>query len=275
MSRIPRCTRTRVFENRVKQLLQRGESAVGHWLTMPSPAVAELMSGVGMDWLLVDTEHGAADWETVEDMIRAMKGTDVVPLVRVGGNDPALIKKALDRGAFGVIIPLVSTPEQAKAAVAACKYPPEGIRGVAGTRVNRYGADLAEYFAAWNRQALVIVQIETTEAVTNVDAIAAIPGVDVLFVGPNDLSAGLGHFRQFERPEYTRAVDQILRAARAHGRAAGIMTGGADETLARIDQGFRFVAVGSDARLLAGAAAAAYEKIRGGLAERNRSKASS
>lgn len=262
-----------MFENRVKQLLQRREPAIGHWITFPAPSVVELMATAGMDWLLIDTEHGATDWETAEDMMRAVKGTEVVPLIRVGANDPALMKKAFDRGAFGVIVPLVNTAEQARAAVAACKYPPEGIRGVAGSRVNRYGADLMQYFVEWNQQVLVIVQIETPEAVKNVDAIAAVPDVDVLFIGPNDLSAGLGHFRQFEHPEFVKAVDRIMQAALSNGKSSGIMTGGPDETLARIGQGFRFVAVGSDARLLAGAATAAYEKIRAGLAERKRATA--
>ncbi len=259
--------------NRVKQLLQRGEPAVGHWITVPSTAVVELMAGARMDWLLIDTEHGATDWETVEDMIRTLNGTDVVPLVRVGANDPALFKKALDRGALGTITPMVGTPEQARAAVAASKYPPAGIRGAAGSRANRYGADIVQYVAEWNDQVLVILQVETVEALKNVDAIAAVPGVDVLFIGPNDLSAGLGHFRQFDHPEYISAVAKIMQAVRAHGKIAGIMTGGADETLARIDQGFRFVAVGSDARLLAGAVGSAYEKIRAGLVERKHTTA--
>lgn len=262
-----------MFTNRVKQLLQRGEPAVGHWLTFPTPAVAELMASAGMDWMLIDTEHGAADWESVEDIVRAMKGTEVVPLVRVGGYDPALYKRALDRGAFGTITPLVNTAEQAKAVVAASKYPPAGIRGVAGGRVNRYGAEIVQYVAEWNDLVLVILQIETVEALKNVDAIAAVPGVDVLFIGPNDLSAGLGHFREFDRPEYKSAVTKILQAARNNGKAAGIMCGGADETLERIDQGFRFVAVGSDARFLGVAISSAYEKIRTVLGERKRTTA--
>lgn len=230
--------------------------------------MTELLAGSGMDWLLIDTEHGAAGWETVEDMIRAMKGTEVVPIVRVAGNDPVLIKKALDRGAFGVVVPLVNTAEQAKAAVSACRYPPEGIRGVAGGRANRYGVDLVEYVAEWNQQALVICQLETREAVENAESIAAVPGIDVLFIGPNDLSANLDRFRKFDDPEFTRAVDQIMQAARAHRKAAGIMAAAADDTLARIDQGFRFISVGSDARMLGAAAASTYEKIRKGLVER-------
>lgn len=255
-----------MFHNRVKDLLRQGRPAIGNWLSFPSPAVAELMAGYGMDWLVIDTEHGPAEWETVEDILRAMRGTQVVPLIRVAANDLALIKKALDRGAYGVVVPLVNTVDQATAAVAAAKYPPQGIRGVAGGRVNRYGADLVQYFEEWNQEVLVICQVETAEAVQNVEAIAAVPGVDVLFIGPNDLSANLGRFRQFDHPDFTRAVDRILKAAQTHGKAGGIMTGGADETLARVGQGYRFVSVGSDTRMLAGATAAAYEKIRNGLA---------
>src|SRR3989442_9448915 len=227
---IPKCSRSDrapttgavrgmgVFTNRVKQLLQRGEPAVGHWISFPSPAVVELMATAGMDWLLIDTEHGATDWETVEDMIRALKGTEVVPLVRVGANDPALFKRALDRGALGTITPMVSTPEQAKAAVAASKDPPGGIRGVAGSRGNRYRGDLARDVAGWDDQVLVILQVETVEALKNIDAIAAVPGGDAVFIGPNALTAGLGDFRQCDRPESISAATKRLQATRTPGK---------------------------------------------------------
>ncbi len=256
--------------NPVKQRLAGGHAVIGQWISFPSPEVAELVCGFGVDWLVIDAEHGPADWETVEDIVRAMKGTDAAPLVRVPANDPALIKRGLDRGALGVVVPLVSTAGQAAAAVAAAKFPPEGIRGVAGTRASRYGRDLPEYVAEWNAQVLVVCQLETVEAVQNAEAVAAVPGVDVLFVGPNDLSANLGLFRQFDHPDFTRAVDRILNAARAHRKAAGIMASGADDALLWLDRGFRFVSVGSDTRMLAAATAAAYEKVRNGLKERKR-----
>lgn len=258
-----------MIDNLVKRRLQQKLPTVGNWITFPSPPLVELIAGYGMDWLMIDTEHGTASWETVEDMIRAMRGTDVTPLVRVGGNDPVLIKKALDRGAMGVLVPLVNDAEAARAAVAACKYPPDGIRGVAGTRANRYGADLPQYFAEWNRNVLVACQIETVQALENLEAIAAVRGIDVLFVGPNDLSAGLNRFRQFDDPEFKRAVKRILEQSQRHGIATGYMTSTADEAVARVKEGFRFVSIGSDARLVAGATAATYEKIRAGLSERS------
>lgn len=260
-----------MFTNTTKQRLREGHLAIGQWISLPSPAVAELVASVGMDWLVIDAEHGPAGWETVEEIVRAMKGTDVTPIVRVPGNDPVFIKKALDRGGYGVVVPMVNTPAHATAAVAAAKFPPDGIRGVAGTRASRYGLDLPDYVARWNEQVLIICQLETAEAVGNADAIAAAPGVDVLFIGPNDLSASLGIFRQFDHSEYRSAVDRILTAARTHQKVAGIMASGADDALAQIERGFRFVSVGSDTRMLAAAVAAAYEKVKSGLVERKRS----
>src|SRR5207245_874570 len=192
-----------MLTNKTKQRLREGHLAIGQWISFPSPAIAELVASFGMDWLVIDAEHGPAGWETVEEIVRAMKGTEVRPVVRVPANDAAFIKKALDRGGHG-------------------------------------------------------------------EAIAAVPGVDVLFIGPNDLSASLGIFRQFDNPEYRRAVDHILSAARMHQKVAGIMASSADDALVQIERGFRFVSVGSDTRMLAAATAAAYEKVRNGLLERKR-----
>ncbi|MDR7419370.1 MAG: aldolase/citrate lyase family protein [Armatimonadota bacterium] len=257
-----------MFTNPLKMRLQQGLPAVGHWISMPSASVAEILATHGPDWLLVDTEHGPITWDTLEDILRALKGTDIPPLARVRANDASIIKQVLDRGVYGVLVPLVNTAEEARAAVAACKYPPEGMRGVAGTRVTGYGRTLPDYFERWNSQVVVGVQIETTEALANVEKIAAVPGVDILFIGPNDLSASLGLFRQYDHPEFTRAVDRILKAAQAHRVAAGYMCFGPEEVLQKIDQGFRFLAAGSDARLLSGAMAATYQKIREGIEAR-------
>jgi 2-keto-3-deoxy-L-rhamnonate aldolase RhmA len=257
-----------MIENPVKRKLRQRLPVVGHWISLPSPSVVEVMADFGMDWLLIDTEHGPASGERVEDLIRAMRGTSVTPFVRVARNDPALIKQALDRGAFGVLVPLVNTVEDARAAVAAARYPPDGIRGVAGTRANRYGGDLPEYFSAWNREVLIAVQIETVEAVRNVEAIAAVPGIDVLYIGPNDLSASLHQFRRFDAPEFRRAVDAILRAARQAGVTAGYHTATVEEALERVEQGFRFIGLSSDARLLAAVMTTTWERLRKDLKSR-------
>lgn len=256
------------MKNRVKERLKQGLPAVGNWINIPSPAVAEILAAHGMDWLLIDTEHSPIDYETMEDILRALRGTEVVPLVRVAGNDPVLIKKALDRGAMGVLVPLVNSAEEAAVAVAAAKYPPQGIRGVAGTRASRYGADLRAYFDAWNEEVLVAVQVETRQALEQVEAIAAVPGVDVLFVGPNDLSANLGVFQQWDHPTFQEAIDRVLAAAGQHGIAAGYMATDSASVLGKIEEGFRFVAAGSDTRLLGAAAAATYGAIERGLRDR-------
>lgn len=248
--------------NAVKERLREGKPTFGFWVTIPSPSVAEILATADPDWLVIDTEHGPAGDETVEDILRALRGTAVTPLVRVAANDPALIKKALDRGAWGVIVPLVNSVEEARQAVAASRYPPQGIRGVAGTRASAYGQDLVEYFRRANEDVLVGCQIETASALDQVEAIARVEGVDLLFVGPNDLSAALGVFRQFAHPAYERAVGRVAEAARRAGVACGYMASNPEDARLRLQQGFRFIALSGDARLLAGAARSTLEAVR-------------
>lgn len=259
------------MRNLVKEKLARGEPTIGHWLSIPSSTVAELLTCVGMDWLLMDTEHSPIGYETMEDLLRAIKDTNVVPLARVAAAEAPLIKKVLDRGVCGVLVPLVNTAAEARNVVAACKYPPEGIRGVAGTRVSRWGCTLAEYYREWNDNVLIAIQIETKQALENVEEIAAVPGVDVLFVGPADLSANLGTFQQFDHPRFKSAVQRILNAAKNAGIAAGYMSFGAESVLEKVDEGFRFIAAGTDTKLLLSAAQATYERINEGLRQRRKS----
>lgn len=248
-----------------KRRLKAGDGAViGTWLTLASPAVAEILAGMEPDWLLIDGEHSAIDERTMEETMRAIEAVSrhVAPLVRVAANDVALIKKALDRGAAGVLVPLVNSAEQAVQVVSACRYPPQGIRGVAGTRASRYGRDLPGYLARWNEDVVIGVQIETRHALDAVDAIAATEGVDLLFVGPNDLSASLGVFQQFDHPEYRAALRRVLEAGRSRGVACGIMAADAEEAARRIADGFRFVSVANDAKLLAQAVSRAFSVAR-------------
>ena len=248
--------------NAVKERLRHGLPTIGLWVSLPCASSVELLASLGMDWLLIDTEHGPMTLETVEDLIRGTRGSGVTPIIRVAGNDVALIKQALDRGALGVLVPLVNSAAEAQAAVRAAKYPPEGVRGVAGTRVNRFGLDLPEYFARWNQEVLVACQVETAAAVEHVEEIAAVPGLDVLFIGPNDLSANLNVFREFDSPIFVQAIARIHRAAQSRGVAVGYLAAGVEETLACIRRGFLFVGAGSDARLLGGAVASTMSAIR-------------
>lgn len=234
----------------IKAKLLEGKPIVGQWLSIASPALTELIANIGMDWLLIDTEHSAASWETVEDMVRSMKGTEVVPLIRVGDNDPALIKQALDRGASGVVVPMVNTAEEAARAVEFAKYPPAGSRGVAATRASGYGRNLEEYYSKWNEESIVVIQIETSEALQNIDEIAAVHGVDVLFLGPVDLSANIGVFLDFEHPSFIEATSRVLEAAENHGKAAGYMAMNASAAIEKIEEGFKFIALGTEARVI-------------------------
>ncbi|MFP4200555.1 MAG: HpcH/HpaI aldolase family protein [Clostridia bacterium] len=253
------------MRNRVKAKILNGEPTVGNWINLPSPSIVEIMAEIGMDWLVLDTEHGSYGEEILESMIRAMKGTDVVPIVRVADTNPALIKKALDRGAYGVICPLVNTAEQARVAVSACRYPPEGMRGVAGTRASAYGKDLGEYFETWNEEVLVICQIETAEALENVREIAAVDGIDVLFIGPFDLSANLGVFGQIDSDPVTEAIAEIRSAAQEAGVAVGYYAQDVEEVLQSFAEDMKFVAIGSEVRFLQAAAEEAYRRIADGL----------
>ncbi len=254
-----------MIKNEVKRKLKQGEPTVGNWVGLPSPSVVEILVRFGMDWLVLDTEHGPYGEEMLEDMMRAMRGSGVTPIIRVPDTDPAIIKKALDRGGYGIICPLVNTAEQARLAVSSCKYPPEGIRGVAGARASGYGADLPTYYAECNDEILVACQIETAEALDNVEEIAAVPGVDMLFIGPSDLSANLGLFGRTDEPSFRAAVDSICSAARAADVAIGYYASDPQDVLRCIEEGMTFVSLANDVRFLAGAAEEDYRRVREGL----------
>jgi 4-hydroxy-2-oxoheptanedioate aldolase len=222
------------------------------------------MAHMGFDWLVVDTEHAAIGIETAERMLQAISTTEVVPIVRVAWNDIAMIKWALDSGAYGVVVPFVSTREEAERTVSYCKYPPQGIRGVGGVRRGLYGGD--SYFEQANDEILVIVQTETVEAVQNIDEILAVPGIDVFFVGPNDLSVSLGQPPSADNrdPEFVAVLQELLEAGRRHGVAGGIWCGSPEVARERIEMGFRFVDISSDLRFMARGAKAGLDTAKSG-----------
>lgn len=237
-------------ENLTLKKLREGKATVGCWLTIGSPTVATIMSRCGFDWLVIDTEHGAVGYDSMLVCIHEILATETTPIVRVAWNDATLIKRALDAGAMGVLVPMVMNAEEAKRAVDAAKFPPKGIRSVGGFIAQLLHGD--DYPLAANDQVLVAVQIEHIEAVKRANEICAVEGVDVVFVGPNDLAASMGligtPFR--ENPQWQAAVKAVLDAANEAGKAAGLQCGTIEEGKERLDQGFRFVAVSSDARFL-------------------------
>lgn len=246
--------------------LSDGASPVGSWVSMASPTAAELVAGLGFDFLVVDTEHAPLSTETVAELLRAVDAageSDVV--VRVADADPARVKRVLDVGADGVMAPQIHTAADAEALVDAVRYPPEGSRGVAASRASDYGRSLGEYYRRANEDVAVLPQIESGEAVENAEAIASVDGVDALFLGPADLSADLDRFGEYEDPEYAAAVDRIVEAAERSGVPAGTLATTDDEIEFWHDRGFDFLIVGTDLGYLsegAHSAKARYESLR-------------
>ena len=238
--------------NRVKAMLAQRQATVGSWLGLGCPEVAEIMANVGFDWLVVDTEHGPMDFEKAQAMLQAMNGTQTVPMLRVAWNDPVLIKRALDIGAMGLVIPLVTNREEAELAVRAARYPPQGIRGIGVGRAHGYGLQFKQYIEAANREIMVVVQIEDIEAVRNIEDIVSVEGIDALFIGPLDLSGSMGFVGQFDPlpANVVEAVDQVIKAAKRAGMPLGIWVGSPEAANERIAQGFQFVGLGLDCVIL-------------------------
>jgi 4-hydroxy-2-oxoheptanedioate aldolase len=235
------------MENRIKQAFAEGRAALGMFVMIPSPALVEMSGHAGFDFVILDTEHGAAGPEGLEHLVRAAETAGTTPIVRVTVNDRALSLRALDAGALGVLVPHVLSAADARAAVAAAKYPPEGIRGLATTaRAGRHGfRSVAEHIARSNREILVAVQIEDAAAVPAAEAIAAVPGVDVLFVGPSDLSISMGYPGQADHPAVQEAVTRIFKAAEAARREVGYFVRDAAGAKILMARGVRFLTFSS------------------------------
>ena len=235
-----------MIKNRVKEMLKAGRVTVGAWVNFGIPDSAEILSHMELDWLVFDTEHGPWSFETVQKMMQATSGTEITPIIRVAWNDPVLIKQALDIGAYGLIIPWVNSKEDAINAVRATRYPPEGIRGTGPRRCALYGLKTKEYLENANDLILTIVQIETVEAMNNLEEILSVEGVDAIFIGPTDLSASLGILGDTKNEKNLEAIQKILDAGKEAGVPVGIYTLGADYNKIHISQGFQFVVLGSD-----------------------------
>jgi 4-hydroxy-2-oxoheptanedioate aldolase len=255
-------------ENRVKRMWEAGQPAVGGWLTVPSSFSAEVMAHAGFDWLCVDMQHGVIDYQAAVTMLQAISTTETVPFVRVPWNEPGIIMKALDAGAYGVIVPIVNTPEEAEAAVQACRYPPRGNRSHGPIRAALYGG--RDYIARGTDEVLCIVQVETKESVDNLDEILSVPGVDAAYIGPADLSLSLGlpPASDHDAPEFVSAVQRVLDACKRHNVVPGAHAGNIVTGRKRLDQGFLMVEIWDDAGSLARSAAADLKAVRGtGAAE--------
>ncbi len=232
--------------NWIRERTVRRELVVGTWLNLGSSVVAEIAGRAGFDWVVLDLEHGHGDQESLLPQLQGLSASPTAPLVRVAWNEAPRVKRVLDLGAAGVIFPCVGTAEEARLAAAAMRYPPDGCRGCAATRASGYGTQLDDYLACANEQLLTVVQIETAATLSHLDAIAAVEGVDVLFVGPMDLSFSLGVPRQYDHPVFREAVTRVSEAARRAGKAAGILLLRPDQFEQALADGYTFLGLGSD-----------------------------
>jgi len=237
--------------NRFKRALAAEQSQIGLWCSLSSHYSIEVVAGAGFDWLLLDTEHSPNDLESLLTQLQAAAAYPSTPVVRVPWNDTVTIKRVLDIGAQTLLIPYVQNPDEARAAVAAMRYPPAGVRGVAGsTRATRFGR-VREYAKHAHEELCLLVQLETRDALAHVEAIAAIDGVDGIFIGPADLHASMGYTGEVANPDVLPLIEDALRRIRRSGKAPGILVGDAQLAQRWIDAGSLFTAVGVDVGILA------------------------
>ena len=249
--------------NWVREKLQAGEPTIGALMGLGSPNVAELMACAGYDWLVIETEHNALDSAQVEHMLMAISGTQTIPLVRPPSGDPLVIQKALDIGAMGVFVPMVRTAAEAETIVRATRYRPEGTRGFGPLRASQYTMDYADYLARANENILVVLIVETKEALENLDEIMAVSGVDALYFGLFDLCLALGlNPMNLPFPETEAAIERALVLGKQRGVAIGIGSGAPDNLQMRLEQGMTFVNYGTDYQLLGDAVRAGLEGFR-------------
>jgi 2-dehydro-3-deoxyglucarate aldolase len=247
--------------NSFRRDLKAGKTLIGCWVSLASNISTELLGYAGFDWLLIDGEHAPNDWQTFIGQLQALKDSPSAPVVRPQWAEPVILKRLADIGFFNFLMPCIESAQQARAAVAATRYPPQGTRGVGILqRSNRFGTT-PQYFSRVNEDICVTVQIESPLGVENVDEIAAVEGVDALFIGPSDLSAGYGHLGDPTHADVARAIDRVVAAGAAHGAPVGILASEKDAQR-YLDMGMTYVAVGGDLGLLKAASKALCERFK-------------
>ncbi len=243
-----------IRHNRFKRALAAGERQIGLWMSIGAPVVAEVIAPAGYDWLVLDTEHAPNELPDVVAQLRVLEGVHPEAVVRPSWNDMVTIKRLLDAGAQTLLVPFVQSAEEARDAVRFMRYPPAGVRGVAtGPRANRYGR-VKDYVARVEQELCLLVQAETRAALAEIPAIAAVDGVDGIFIGPSDLAADMGHLGNPAHPEVQAALKGAAEACARAGKPAGILAPVEADAKRYIEWGYQFVAVGSDIGLLRGAA---------------------
>ncbi len=250
--------------NPVKRALKSGQPSVGTWLSLGSITAARFLARAGFAWLTVDIEHSLVDWETAAHIFASVADAGCTALARVPSNRHDHIKRVLDNGAHGIVVPMVNSRAEAEAAVSAVLYPPAGTRSVGGSvHALNFAATAADYYAHANDELLIVLQCEHIQAVEDADAIFSVPGIDAIFVGPNDLAASMrGKDGKPPSGEATaKAMKHILETCRKHGVAPGLHCGSAEEARLRIEEGWQFVAIGSELKMMLDGANSVLERL--------------
>jgi len=247
------------LKNVLKEKLREGQVVIGTFVGLGHPDVTEVLSGLGFDWLVIDGEHAPLGLETMQQMMQSMDSSKCTPIVRPQWNDMVIIKRVLDIGAYGVLVPWVNNKEEAEYAVRACKYPPQGLRGCGPRRASLFDP---EYLKTANDELLITVQVETLKAVNNLDDILSVDGIDACYIGPLDLAFDLGfNAPQWDDPKYMEAIDKVLAVASKRGKPVGLYAT-QDNIEWAIEKGFRLNTVDSADTFLMRAARAALKKAR-------------
>lgn len=260
-------------KNTIKEIWAEGGAVINGWCSIPSSFSAEIMSHQGFDSITIDMQHGLVDYQVATTMLQAISTTSVIPMTRVPWLDPGFIMKALDAGSYGIICPMINNPEDAEKLVGATKYPPMGYRSFGPIRAKYYGGGSSHgggnYHNYANDETLVIPQIETREAIKNLDAILSVPGISAIYIGPSDLSMALGKEPRKGQsdPEVVEARQYILATAKKHGIPAGIHTNSTEVAVGMIKEGFQLTSIQSDDRFLMAKAKEEVAAVRDGVAK--------
>jgi 2-keto-3-deoxy-L-rhamnonate aldolase RhmA len=236
---------------RLRQKLAGGDVIYGLWVTLESASISEMAVALGLDWLVIDAEHGHLDWKEILEHVRATVRSDTVALVRVAELNPGLFKRVLDIGADGIVVPWIETTAQLNQAISFASFPPEGIRGIGAERATAWGQCLVQHTAEANENVLVVPIIESVAGGKNVQSLAQVPGVELVFLGPADYSATAGHRGQWEGPGVAQELLSIKDTLVAHGKQCGIMATSRDNLVERRSQGFRMLGLGTGWRTVA------------------------
>ena len=248
----------------LRNLLDNKGRSLGSWIQLPDPFTTEIMVRAGFDWLAIDMEHGMIDLGTTIRLIQVIGNAGAIPVVRLHENDPSTIRRVMDAGAAGIIVPMVNTAEEAEKAVAAVKYYPDGKRSFGLGRVHEFGRNFEQYIRTTNADSIVVVQIEHIDAVYNLDAILAVQGIDAIIIGPYDLSGSMGIPGKFDDPRFSSKISEIISKVNKSSIALGfhIVHPSEQELNRRIHEGFTFIAYGMDTLFLQNGASSAVDQAR-------------